>query len=146
MAVRDPIREGLAAGWKVFDAAVLGEDLDLQCDVAIVGSGAVCRKLKSSPISRCTGGARPPTARSNAVTISGMAAWRAASSAGKAPASTTGTSAPTVRRPRASRNFEGVAASTGPSIHRASVSTAAPARPTLRNVRRDGRVTAAAFA
>ena len=40
MAVRDPIREGLAAGWKVYDAATLGEDLDLQCDVAIVGSGA----------------------------------------------------------------------------------------------------------
>ena len=40
MAARDPIREGLAAGWKVFDAAALVEDLDLQCDVAIVGSGA----------------------------------------------------------------------------------------------------------
>jgi choline dehydrogenase-like flavoprotein len=40
MAVRDPIREGLAAGWKVFDAAALDQDLELQCDVAIVGSGA----------------------------------------------------------------------------------------------------------
>jgi choline dehydrogenase-like flavoprotein len=37
---RDPIREGLASGWKVIDAAALERDMDLECDVAIVGSGA----------------------------------------------------------------------------------------------------------
>jgi choline dehydrogenase-like flavoprotein len=38
--IRDPIREGVAAGWKVIDAATLDRDLDLDADVAIVGSGA----------------------------------------------------------------------------------------------------------
>ena len=38
--IRDPIREGLAAGWKVTDAATLDRDLALDADVAIVGSGA----------------------------------------------------------------------------------------------------------
>lgn len=36
----DPIREGLARGWKVVDAAALERDRDIDCDVAIVGSGA----------------------------------------------------------------------------------------------------------
>ena len=40
MSVADPIREGLARGWKVLDAATLGADRDLACDVAVVGSGA----------------------------------------------------------------------------------------------------------
>jgi len=38
--IRDPIREGLAAGWKVTDAATLERDLTLDADVAIVGTGA----------------------------------------------------------------------------------------------------------
>ena len=38
--IRDPIREGLAAGWKVTDAAALDRDLALEADVAIVGTGA----------------------------------------------------------------------------------------------------------
>jgi choline dehydrogenase-like flavoprotein len=38
--IRDPIREGLAAGWKVVDAATLERDLMLEADVAIVGTGA----------------------------------------------------------------------------------------------------------
>jgi choline dehydrogenase-like flavoprotein len=37
---RDPIREGLAAGWKVIDAASLDADLDLETDVVVIGSGA----------------------------------------------------------------------------------------------------------
>ena len=40
MSVADPIREGLARGWKSIDAATLSEDRELECDVAIVGSGA----------------------------------------------------------------------------------------------------------
>jgi len=40
MSVIDPIREGLARGWKVVDAAALSRDLDLECDVAVIGSGA----------------------------------------------------------------------------------------------------------
>jgi choline dehydrogenase-like flavoprotein len=38
--IRDPIRAGLAAGWKVVDAAALRRDLALEADVAIVGTGA----------------------------------------------------------------------------------------------------------
>ena len=38
--IRDPIREGLAAGWKVTDASRLERDLVLDADVAIVGTGA----------------------------------------------------------------------------------------------------------
>jgi choline dehydrogenase-like flavoprotein len=38
--IRDPIREGLAAGWKVTDAGALDRDLALEADVAIVGTGA----------------------------------------------------------------------------------------------------------
>jgi len=37
---RDPIREGLASGWKVIDAATLDRDLELEADVAVIGSGA----------------------------------------------------------------------------------------------------------
>jgi choline dehydrogenase-like flavoprotein len=37
---RDPIREGLASGWKVTDAATLDRDLELDTDVVVIGSGA----------------------------------------------------------------------------------------------------------
>jgi len=36
----DPIQAGLAAGWKVIDAATLTDNLHLEADVAIVGTGA----------------------------------------------------------------------------------------------------------
>jgi choline dehydrogenase-like flavoprotein len=36
----DPIRAGLAAGWKVIDASTLAEDRDITADVVIVGTGA----------------------------------------------------------------------------------------------------------
>lgn len=36
----DPWQTGLAAGWRVTDASRLERDLQLECDVAIVGSGA----------------------------------------------------------------------------------------------------------
>ena len=38
--IADPIREGLARGWKVTDAARLERDVELEADVAIVGTGA----------------------------------------------------------------------------------------------------------
>ncbi len=38
--IRDPIREGLATGWKVIDAAALERDLELEADVVVIGSGA----------------------------------------------------------------------------------------------------------
>ena len=38
--IRDPIREGLARGWKAIDAAALERDLDLEADVVVIGSGA----------------------------------------------------------------------------------------------------------
>ncbi len=38
--ISDPIRDGLARGWKVHDAALPGRDLVLQADVVVVGSGA----------------------------------------------------------------------------------------------------------
>jgi choline dehydrogenase-like flavoprotein len=38
--IRDPIRAGLASGWKVTDASKLERDLVLDADVAIVGTGA----------------------------------------------------------------------------------------------------------
>jgi len=38
--IADPVREGIAAGWKVIDAAALERDLALEADVVIVGSGA----------------------------------------------------------------------------------------------------------
>jgi choline dehydrogenase-like flavoprotein len=40
VTIRDPIAEGLAAGWKVHDASTLDRDLQLDCDVAVVGTGA----------------------------------------------------------------------------------------------------------
>jgi choline dehydrogenase-like flavoprotein len=40
MSAPDPIREGLARGWKVVDAAALTRDLELECDVVVIGSGA----------------------------------------------------------------------------------------------------------
>ena len=39
-AVADPIAEGLARGWRVFGGARAGSPPTLECDVAIVGSGA----------------------------------------------------------------------------------------------------------
>lgn len=38
--IRDPIRAGLASGWKVIDASALERDLALESDVVIVGTGA----------------------------------------------------------------------------------------------------------
>jgi choline dehydrogenase-like flavoprotein len=38
--IRDPIKEGLAAGWKAIDAATLTRDLDIEADVVVIGSGA----------------------------------------------------------------------------------------------------------
>jgi choline dehydrogenase-like flavoprotein len=38
--IKDPIREGLAAGWKAIDAAGLERDMEIEADVVIVGSGA----------------------------------------------------------------------------------------------------------
>ena len=40
MPVPDPFREGLARGWKTYNGAQLTEDLTLEADVAIIGSGA----------------------------------------------------------------------------------------------------------
>ena len=36
----DPFEAGLASGWKVIDASTLAEDMTLDADVAIIGSGA----------------------------------------------------------------------------------------------------------
>ena len=38
--ITDPYDAGLASGWKVVDASTLAEDLALDADVAIIGSGA----------------------------------------------------------------------------------------------------------
>ncbi|OBU86775.1 GMC family oxidoreductase [Chromobacterium subtsugae] len=38
--IPDPIRAGLALGWKAFDGAAQGQDLAWDADVAIIGSGA----------------------------------------------------------------------------------------------------------
>ena len=38
--IADPLRDGIAAGWKVIDAATLDRDLVLEADVVIAGSGA----------------------------------------------------------------------------------------------------------
>ena len=38
--MRDPIREGIASGWRTIDAAALERNLELEADVVIVGSGA----------------------------------------------------------------------------------------------------------
>ena len=40
MSVADPIREGLARGWNVIDAATLSADRAVECDVVVIGSGA----------------------------------------------------------------------------------------------------------
>jgi choline dehydrogenase-like flavoprotein len=40
MSVEDPIKEGLARGWKAIDAATLKADREIECDVVIIGSGA----------------------------------------------------------------------------------------------------------
>jgi choline dehydrogenase-like flavoprotein len=39
-AVADPVAAGVARGWKVVDAAALREPVRIECDVAIVGTGA----------------------------------------------------------------------------------------------------------
>ena len=38
--IDDPVRDGIARGWRVLDAARLDRDRDLECDVAVIGSGA----------------------------------------------------------------------------------------------------------
>ena len=38
--IADPIREGLARGWKTLDAATLAADREMEADVVVVGSGA----------------------------------------------------------------------------------------------------------
>ena len=38
--MQDPIKAGLAAGWKHIDASLLARDLSVEADVVIVGSGA----------------------------------------------------------------------------------------------------------
>jgi choline dehydrogenase-like flavoprotein len=40
MPVNDPFAEGLARGWKTYDGSRLEQDLSLEADVVIVGSGA----------------------------------------------------------------------------------------------------------
>ncbi|WP_166361287.1 GMC family oxidoreductase [Pseudomonas akapageensis] len=40
MPVPDPFREGIARGWKTHDSSRLEQDLTLEADVAIIGSGA----------------------------------------------------------------------------------------------------------
>ena len=40
MPIVDPILAGLAAGWKHTDGASLTEDLELETDVVIIGTGA----------------------------------------------------------------------------------------------------------
>lgn len=40
MSVPDPFREGMARGWKTHNASQLTQDLTLEADVAIIGSGA----------------------------------------------------------------------------------------------------------
>jgi choline dehydrogenase-like flavoprotein len=40
MSIPDPIREGLARGWKVVDAAASTRDQELEFDVVVIGSGA----------------------------------------------------------------------------------------------------------
>ena len=40
MPVPDPFREGLARGWKTYNGSQLTQDLTLEADVAIIGSGA----------------------------------------------------------------------------------------------------------
>lgn len=38
--MKDPIKAGLAAGWKHIDASTLSADQVLEADVVIVGTGA----------------------------------------------------------------------------------------------------------
>src|SRR5471030_1796635 len=39
-SIPDPFAAGLASGWKVIDASTLAQDITIDADVAIVGSGA----------------------------------------------------------------------------------------------------------
>jgi choline dehydrogenase-like flavoprotein len=38
--IKDPIRAGIASGWKVIDASRLAHDVHLEADVCVIGSGA----------------------------------------------------------------------------------------------------------
>jgi len=38
--IADPIRAGMANGWRVLDAATLARDIEIEADVAVIGSGA----------------------------------------------------------------------------------------------------------
>ncbi len=40
MPVTDPFRQGLERGWITHDASRLAQDLALEADVAVIGSGA----------------------------------------------------------------------------------------------------------
>jgi hypothetical protein len=40
MSLPDPIAQGVAAGWRVLDGAAQQQDLQLHCDVLIIGTGA----------------------------------------------------------------------------------------------------------
>jgi choline dehydrogenase-like flavoprotein len=40
MSTPDPIKAGLARGWKVLDAAATTRDHEIECDVVVIGSGA----------------------------------------------------------------------------------------------------------
>jgi choline dehydrogenase-like flavoprotein len=40
VAIADPVRSGIASGWKVIDAARLEADRDLEADVVVIGTGA----------------------------------------------------------------------------------------------------------
>lgn len=39
-SIPDPVRAGIASGWKVVDASLLERDLELEADVVVVGTGA----------------------------------------------------------------------------------------------------------
>jgi len=38
--MHDPVAEGLARGWRVYDASAFDRDRTIECDIAIVGTGA----------------------------------------------------------------------------------------------------------
>lgn len=56
MPVPDVFRDGMARGWKTHNGAALDQDLTLEADVAIIGSGAGVAPLQrfSAPLAtRC---------------------------------------------------------------------------------------------
>ena len=58
MAIPDPFLQGIASGWQVQNASLLENDLQLEADVVIVGSGAGGgRERQCSGI--CDGDERP---------------------------------------------------------------------------------------